>query len=325
MKMPSVVVIGAGIAGLSTAIVLAEQGFQVNILAREPSSQTTSAVAAAFWYPYKAYPEEKVAAWGAKTFEMFESLATISSTGVKWMRLVQITDEIEPPWWSKTVRDFSAAAAEELPIAYASGIAFDTFVIDSSVYLPFLNESLNKRGVSFFYEDVGSLNAVFQRFGTERSVDYVVNCSGLGARSLANDNDLHAARGQVVRIKKGDDDKAFLDAASHTRFAHCIPRISDTILGGTYEERVEDPIPSSQEIESIITRCQSLMPRLKALPKEDILQVSCGFRPVRSSVRLEKEEVSPGKFVFHNYGHGGAGYTLSWGCALAVLELMQNI
>lgn len=325
MKMPSVVVIGAGVAGLTTAIVLAEQGFQVSIIAREPSSQTTSAVAAAFWYPYKAYPEEKVAAWGAKTFEMFESLATASSTGVKWMRLIQITDETEPPWWSQTVRDFSAAAPDELPIAHGSGIAFDTFVIDSSVYLPFLNESLKKRGVTFFYEDVGSLNAVFRRFSSEHSVDYVVNCSGLGACALANDSDLHAARGQVVRIKKRDDDKAFLDAASHIRFAHFIPRAIDTILGGTYEEGVEDPNPSAQETESIIARCQSLVPRLKALQKEDILQVSCGFRPVRSTVRLEKEEVSPGKFVFHNYGHGGAGYTLSWGCALEVLELMQNV
>lgn len=47
-----------------------------------------------------------------------------------------------------------------------------------------------------------------------------------------------------------------------------------------------------------------------------------GLRPFRdSSYRLEPEIVS-GKFVVHNYGHGGAGITMSWGCAQEVVDLV---
>lgn len=54
-----------------------------------------------------------------------------------------------------------------------------------------------------------------------------------------------------------------------------------------------------------------------------------GLRPGRPSVRLEIQperasglrKVMP---VIHNYGHGGAGLTLSWGCAGHVLEILDD-
>lgn len=49
-----------------------------------------------------------------------------------------------------------------------------------------------------------------------------------------------------------------------------------------------------------------------------------GVRPYRNgSYRLEAETAS-GKFIVHNYGHGGAGITLSWGCAVKVRDLVQQ-
>ncbi|WP_160574004.1 FAD-dependent oxidoreductase [Actinomadura physcomitrii] len=48
-----------------------------------------------------------------------------------------------------------------------------------------------------------------------------------------------------------------------------------------------------------------------------------GIRPYRcGSYRLEAE-VASGRFVVHNYGHGGAGITLSWGCAAKVQDLVR--
>lgn len=51
--------------------------------------------------------------------------------------------------------------------------------------------------------------------------------------------------------------------------------------------------------------------------------VAC-VRPYRNgSYRLESETIS-GKLIVHNYGHGGAGITLSWGCASKVRDLVQE-
>jgi D-amino-acid oxidase len=45
---------------------------------------------------------------------------------------------------------------------------------------------------------------------------------------------------------------------------------------------------------------------------------------VRPSVRLELEERPGGRAVIHDYGHGGSGYTLSWGCAEEVAALARG-
>jgi D-amino-acid oxidase len=44
----------------------------------------------------------------------------------------------------------------------------------------------------------------------------------------------------------------------------------------------------------------------------------------RSGVRVGAEKLPDGRSVIHNYGHGGAGFTLSWGCAQTVFELARK-
>ena len=49
-----------------------------------------------------------------------------------------------------------------------------------------------------------------------------------------------------------------------------------------------------------------------------------GLRPYREQTyRLQPENVGS-KFVVHNYGHGGAGITLSWGCAQEVVDIVRT-
>ena len=54
--MGRVIVVGAGVIGLSCAVRLLEAGHRVDVLARDLPRETTSAVAAAIWYPYRAWP-----------------------------------------------------------------------------------------------------------------------------------------------------------------------------------------------------------------------------------------------------------------------------
>jgi D-amino-acid oxidase len=57
------------------------------------------------------------------------------------------------------------------------------------------------------------------------------------------------------------------------------------------------------------------------------LRCVAGLRPYRAgSYRLERDPgAHPGKLIVHNYGYGGGGITVSWGCANRVGEIVQAL
>src|SRR6476646_7208357 len=92
-----VVVVGAGVVGLSCALRLLEAGHRVDVLARELPLETTSAVAAALWYPYLAFPQDKVRAWSATSYDVFAGLADDAATGVVMRRGTELLVEESGP------------------------------------------------------------------------------------------------------------------------------------------------------------------------------------------------------------------------------------
>jgi D-amino-acid oxidase len=105
--------------------------------------------------------------------------------------------------------------------------------------------------------------------------------------------------------------------------AYVIPRDRDVILGGTAERGEWDLTPEPEITEEIREKTKRLEPRVA---DARVLEVNVGLRPGRTTVRVEREELPAedgraGGTVIHNYGHGGAGYTLSWGCAEDVVAL----
>jgi D-amino-acid oxidase len=148
--------------------------------------------------------------------------------------------------------------------------------------------------------------------------DMVINCAGLGARELIGDQSLFAIRGQVVRVAQIGIERFWLDDYGPHGMAYIVPRSQDIILGGTADDGDERLAPDPATALAIVERCAALEPRLRDAP---ILQHRVGLRPGRPSVRLEAERPAPGKLLVHNYGHGGAGVTLSWGCADEILTI----
>ena len=211
------IVVGAGVVGLTTAVRLREAGVDAHVVAREDPLETTSAVAAALWYPYRALPAERVTAWSAATYEALAALAGVAGTGV---RMLAGTERLAPdapdPWWREAVPGFERTA---------EGLRFTAPVVDMSVHLPWLVERLRALGGSVERGAVGSLD--------DLEADAVVNCAGLGARELARDPSLSAVRGQVVRVSAPDVREWLLDQSDPEDLVYVVPRVNDVVLGGT--------------------------------------------------------------------------------------------
>jgi D-amino-acid oxidase len=141
-----------------------------------------------------------------------------------------------------------------------------------------------------------------------RGFDRIVNCTGFGARALCGDESLEPGYGVAVVVERPAIDFAIVDPREPLMYV--IPRTDDCILGG-YDAPVP---PGEREIAAIVERCRAAVPEVSGV----VRGVRHGIRPVRPTVRLEREGN-----VVHNYGHGGAGFTLSWGCAAAVLQLTE--
>ena len=92
------------------------------------------------------------------------------------------------------------------------------------------------------------------------------------------------------------------------------------ILGGVAQTNDWSLDVRMKDREYILEKCIKLIPELK---NAEIIEDMVGLRPGRSEVRLEKE-ILFGRPIIHNYGHGGSGVTLSWGCADDVVELANE-
>jgi len=314
-----ILVIGCGVSGLTTGLCLLEAGHRISIWAKELPPLTTSNIAAAMWFPYKAYPLERVTAWGKVALHQFKALQFERKSGILMAPVLEVRPSPGPdPWWATLVDDFHHASQEKLPPGYPEGYGYEIPVIDTSVYLNYLMDTFHARNGRIVQRAITSLAEAFAQSAI------VVNCSGLGARELVGDRDLHPAKGQVVRIKHNGFRRVVVDEEGPHGLAYIVPRTHDIILGGTYEEHNESVEVDPNETEAILRRCAHLAPAFSMVTNEDILNVVCGLRPVRSSVRLEAERITPDRLLVHNYGHGGAGITLSWGCAAEVVKLIEQ-
>ncbi|GMA39323.1 FAD-dependent oxidoreductase [Mobilicoccus caccae] len=314
--MERVIVVGAGVIGLTCAVRLLEAGHEVDILARDLPEETTSAVSAALWYPYRAAPEARVAAWGGAAFEAFARIAEENtSAGVRMRRGVELLGhDAVVPGWTGAVREF--ARLTDVPSPYVSGWRFTTPVADMSVYLPWLRARVDELGGTVTRMALGHLPR------PEKGV--VVNASGLGARRLADDSSVTPLRGQVVLVEQFGLEQWSLEDSVPT---YVVPRERTVVVGGTAEEGEWSTQPEKDRARGLLDRAHDLLLRTgdpataDRLRRAEIVGHRVGLRPARPQVRLEEEHLD-GVRVVHCYGHGGAGMTLSWGCADEVVTLV---
>jgi D-amino-acid oxidase len=318
-----VLVIGAGVIGLTTAICLAEAGVSTAIAAAELPRQTTSATAGALWGPHLVGRDDRIGRWAGVTRARFEELTepglganaldgvVRSAAGITASR----EGRARPPEFAA---DTALAPCEqaEIPVGYRSAWRLIAPIVAMPEYLDYLAERYGRAGgATPFPVKIG-------RFSDARtlapSARVIVNCTGCGARDLVPDPDVTAVRGQVVVMTNPGISEFFVGTgADPSDLTYLFPHGDVVVLGGTEEPGNWSREPDPATAEQIIAACTAIRPELR---QATVLEHRVGLRPARPSVRLAAEP-GDGVTVVHNYGHGGAGVTLSWGCAEDVAAL----
>ena len=308
-----IAVVGGGVIGYTCAVRLAEDGHEVRVITADEPAGTTTSVAAAIWFPYLAEPMDLALRWGARSLEVFAGLAGRAETGVLLREGLVIHREPGPDLtWATVVAGHRPARPDELPAGAPAGTVCTVPVVDTGRYLPWLRDHARARGVTTELRRIDSLDEVDD--------DVVVLAAGLRSAGLAGDPDVYPVRGQIVRVANPGITRWILDDGDPDALTYVVPRFEDVVCGGTAEAGETDTTPDAAVEAGILARARALEP---ALADARIISRAVGLRPARTVVRVELE-VRGTRRIVHCYGHGGAGVTLSWGCADDVVGLAER-
>lgn len=303
--------IGAGVIGLTTAVCLAETGVDVEVVSDRRPGATTSAAAGAMWDPYFVEPADQVERWSRVTLSVLSGLSADPASGV---RLVEGTQQSslarELPSWGPLVGARPCLPGELRP-GYVTGWHYRAPLVDMPRYLDHLMGRLLRAGGRLSYHRHADLDEA-----TDGTARVVVNCTGTGARALAADPLVEAVRGQLVVVENPGIGSFFCDDTPGAPLTYVYPQTDAVVLGGTAEPGNWDLEPDEEAARRILSRCTAVEPLLKGAR---VLGHRVGLRPARPRIRLEPEPYGDA-VVVHNYGHGGAGLTVSWGCAHEAAE-----
>jgi D-amino-acid oxidase len=251
-----IVVLGAGIIGLTTAVSLLDAGCDVRVVTAVPVEETTSWLAAAVWFPTHVGPPDLVAWAGRRTLEILAGQAGDGVPGVIMRESLALYREPPGrPGWTASVGEVRAATSAELPPGYEHGLRFTVPLVEMPVYLPWLVDQVRDRGGEIVMRRVSSLGELADGWA-----DAVVNCPGLGARELVGDPSVYPVRGQIVRVVNPGLTLSVRDEHHPAGRAYVHPRTSDCILGGTLDENQWDTEVDPATAESIIARCIDIVP-----------------------------------------------------------------
>ena len=315
--MKEIAVVGSGVSGLTSGLCLQQAGFRVEIITDKLPEETTSAKAAAIWFPYEINPVKKAGEWSLTTYRKFEELCQIEGNGVSMVPFIVYLASKEDAWWRDALPGDAVKQLDShlLPDQFPVGFHTTVPLTETQLYLKYLQNEFLNAGGQLTVKKIHDLNELTNEYHA------VINCTGLGARQLLGDREMYPIFGQIIKVDRQEQVTStsveMPMGDSEDEIAYLISRSDCMILGGTAIRGKEGELPDSDMTPGIIERCKQMVPELQPV---NIQTVVAGLRPGRTSVRLEIS----GNLI-HNYGHGGAGYTVSWGCAYEVLNLVRSL
>ncbi len=352
--------IGTGVSGLTTSLCLRRFGFDVTLVGEKFAPEVTSVVAGALWewppavcgYHHDQLSLERSKEWCMASYNIFaDELSMNDETGV-FMRTVnfyfkyRIEDSPKDLVKMNELKDRVQGFVHDAQLIREDGLnqtlglkdAYSHLapMVDTDVYMTWLLKQVKSEGCEVIQKRIyGNIIENEEQLKQEYCVDLIVNCSGLGSIELAGE-DMYPLRGALVRVLNDGRtipkiNKAYCishdESKNEQDIIFIVPRGKNMlVLGGLAEAdewSTDVGLDNYEPVRDMYRRCLEFMPVLANAKIDPIEPVRVGLRPFRQqNVRLEQEM---GTRIIHNYGHGGAGVTFSWGCALEVVELAQKL
>ena len=222
-------------------------------------------------------------------------------------------------------------------------------VIDTDRCMEWLMVMVQSKGAIFHTETIdkdlfAQEEGLLKRF----SADVIINCTGLSAFSLASDKTCYPLRGALIRVLNDGTDfpkvhsslAITADASQDHEIVFIVPRNDDILLIGGIAQPREWELNltlDSPEIQRMRSRAEAFLPGLKHARLDPDYPLAQGLRPARErNVRVERElrnrtvtlhgkQMEEPSNIIHCYGHGGAGWSLSFGCAADVAGLVEDV
>ncbi len=322
----AVCVVGAGIIGLSVATHLLEkypEQLDVTVVADKftPNTDASDKTGGLVIPPRAVFPCPDLATaerWFSGSLNRFEKLERelgMDEVGIRRAQGYFFPDKSDI-WWAHLFSDFHRVEKDcwhfpQIDTQENKVYSYTSYVVNGTVYLRWLlNRFSRVLGGSTRKHFVNSMSEL-------ANYDIVINCTGLGARELANDANVYPSKGHMLLVDAPWINQWIFNESIHSDSAYVFTRNDGIILGTTRENYKEDFEISAECKQKILNDCQTMVPSLK---RANIRKCWTGVRPMRKGgVRLELDRsMGQSTTVIHCYGHGSIGVSLSWGSALDV-------
>lgn len=222
-------------------------------------------------------------------------------------------------------------------------------IIDTDQSMEWLMTMVQSKGAELITESIhGDLFAQEDDLRARFNADAIVNATGLAGAEIAGDNTCYPIRGALIRVINDGTDFAKVDTAltisadavhDSNEIVFIVPRNDNILLlGGIAQHHYWDLDLTSESsiIKRMRSRCEAFLPSLRNARLDPDYPLAQGLRPFRQhNVRVERElrrqcpqngQTGPRHSrIVHSYGQGGAGWSLSFGCAEDVASLIEDV